>query len=130
MTKNIQHQHLCYIFRFNEFMKLCGTDIKTDGCGRCGDENVMCVAILFWKKLNPLTSGVQWKIIHTDFSVDTTSWSVKDIDFLSDEECWDGVLNFELSIVSLMLHYGDIIFFPSKFKFDHVHIFTSFLISE
>ena len=28
MTKNIQHQHLCYIFRFNEFMKLYGTELK------------------------------------------------------------------------------------------------------
>ena len=65
-----------------------------------------------------------------DLSGDTKSWSIKDIDFESDGDCWDGVLNFELSIVLLMLHYGDIIFFPSKFKFDHVHIFTSFLISE
>ena len=43
---------------------------------------------------------------------------------------WDDALNFEFSIVSIMLAYSDIISFPNKFKVDHAYIGINLLVLQ
>ena len=52
---------------------------------------------------------------------------LKDIDFVSDGP-GEIALNFEFSIVPIMLTYGDIISFPNKLKFNHINIFRNYSI--